>query len=171
MPFDIGWTEIAIIAVVAIIFIGPRDLPRVLKTMGEWVAQFRKLSREFRRHVDDMIRETELDEVKRQIQSVGDHDVGNYVRNTIDPKGELAEAFDFGGEEFKGLKSDGSPETTIEEKPAEPADDKSAEPAAGSEVAAGSESDSSNARPETDRTRGADAAGSDGPKDRTRGAE
>ncbi|MDA0239891.1 MAG: Sec-independent protein translocase protein TatB, partial [Proteobacteria bacterium] len=49
--FDIGWTEIAIIGLVALIIIGPKDLPRVLRTLGQWTAKARGLTREFRGHV------------------------------------------------------------------------------------------------------------------------
>jgi len=65
---DIGWTEMAVIAVVAIIAIGPKDLPMALKTVGQWVARARGLAREFQNSVDDMIREAELDKVKKEVE-------------------------------------------------------------------------------------------------------
>lgn len=92
--FDIGWTEIAIIAVVAIIVIGPRDLPRVLRTLGEYVGKAKAMTNEFRRHVDDMIRETELDEVKKQIDAASSADIEGYVENTIDPRGEIKQTIE-----------------------------------------------------------------------------
>ena len=105
--FDIGWTEIAVIVIIAIVVIGPKDLPRALKTVGEWVGRAKALTREFRRHVDDMIRESELDDIKKQIESAGNTDVSAMVEHSIDPKGELKDAFEFGGEEFaRSLKDD-----------------------------------------------------------------
>lgn len=151
MPFDIGWTEIAVVVVVAIIFIGPKDLPRVLRTMGEWIAKAKSLTREFRGYVDEMIREAELDEVKREIESIGDADVGRYVENTIDPTGEIKDAFDFGGSEFDGTptsRADVAPEPTPAEIPAEPETPAPAEPAPSEPAADG-----------------------DGPKDQARGGE
>ncbi len=108
--FDIGWTEIAVIVIIAIIVIGPKDLPRALKTVGEWVGRAKSLTREFRRHVDDMIRESELDDIKKQIESVGNTDVSSMVEHSIDPKGELKDAFEFGGEEFSRSLKDEAPQ-------------------------------------------------------------
>lgn len=98
--FDIGWTEITIIVIVAIIVIGPKDLPRVLRTVGQWVGKAKAMTREFRGHIDDMIQETDLADIKKQIDSVGTMDVEKMVENTIDPNSEIKEAFDFSGDEF-----------------------------------------------------------------------
>ncbi|MBT7955400.1 MAG: twin-arginine translocase subunit TatB [Rhodospirillaceae bacterium] len=98
--FDIGWTEITIILIVAIIVIGPKDLPRVLRTVGQWVGKAKAMTREFRGHVDDMIRDTELDEVKKQIESVGSFDANDALEKAIDGDGEIKNAFDFSGDEF-----------------------------------------------------------------------
>ena len=65
---DIGWSEMIVIVVVAIIVIGPRDLPGVLRSVGRWVGKARSLSREFQRNLNDIARETEFDEVKRSIR-------------------------------------------------------------------------------------------------------
>ena len=61
--FDIGWSEMAVILLVALVVIGPRDLPRVARTMGRWVAKGRAMAREFQTALEDMARETELDKV------------------------------------------------------------------------------------------------------------
>ena len=55
--FDIGWDELLLIALVALVVIGPKDLPAVLRTLGAWVAKARNLAGEFRSHVDEMLRE------------------------------------------------------------------------------------------------------------------
>ena len=65
---DIGWSEMLVIVVVAILVIGPRDLPGVLRTVGRWVGKVRSLSREFQRSLNDIARETEFDEVQRSIR-------------------------------------------------------------------------------------------------------
>ena len=77
--FDIGWTEIAIIVVVAVIVIGPTDMPRVLRVCGQMIGKAKALTREFRGHIDDIIRESELDEVKRQIDGKDDARRGRRV--------------------------------------------------------------------------------------------
>ena len=85
--FDIGWTEITFILIFAIIVIGPKELPRVLRTVGQWVGKAKSMTRDFRGHVDDMIRDTELDEVKKQIDSVGLFDPNTALEDTIDSDG------------------------------------------------------------------------------------
>jgi sec-independent protein translocase protein TatB len=90
--FDIGWSEMAVIAVVALVVIGPKDLPRALKTVGLWVRKARSISREFQGHVDQMIREAELDELREQVEKVNKLDLKKEIEKTVDPTGSLAES-------------------------------------------------------------------------------
>ena len=92
--FDIGWSEMLVILVVALIVIGPKDLPRVARTVGRWVAKGRSMAREFQVAIEDMAREAELDKVKKEIEKVGRTDVGKTIERTVDPGGELGKAFD-----------------------------------------------------------------------------
>jgi sec-independent protein translocase protein TatB len=64
--FDIGYAEILVIAVVALVVIGPKDLPRVMRTVGQWVGRARGMARHFRSGVDTMIREAELEEMEKK---------------------------------------------------------------------------------------------------------
>lgn len=64
--FDLGFDELLVIAVVAIVVIGPKDLPMALRTVGRWVAKVRRISGHFRTGVETMIREAELEEMERQ---------------------------------------------------------------------------------------------------------
>ncbi len=91
--FDIGWTEMAVIALVVIIFIGPKELPGVLRTLGQWVSKARAMAREFQDGLEDMARETGLDEAKREIESATG-DIGGMIEKSIDPDAELKGAFD-----------------------------------------------------------------------------
>ena len=91
--FDIGWTEMAVIALVVIIFIGPKELPGVLRTLGQWVSKARAMAREFQDGLEDMVRETGLDEAKREIESATG-DIGGMIEKSIDPGAELKGAFD-----------------------------------------------------------------------------
>ncbi len=116
--FDIGWSEIAIIVVVGIIIIGPKDLPRVLRVMGQMVGKAKALTREFRGHVDDIIRESELDEVKRQIDNAGETGMQGMIENTIDPDREFRDAVDLSGDELNdplGLEEDRQKEVQAEQ--------------------------------------------------------
>src|SRR5579871_6604733 len=65
--FGIDSSEFLLIAIVALVVIGPKELPGLLRTWGKWMAQMRGMASEFRGHVDEMIRQSELDEVKKQL--------------------------------------------------------------------------------------------------------
>jgi sec-independent protein translocase protein TatB len=92
--FDVGWSEMALVLLVALIVIGPKDLPRVARTMGQWAGKGRAMAREFQRALEDMAREAELDKVKEEIEKAGRTDFGKTIEKTIDPSGELSKAFD-----------------------------------------------------------------------------
>jgi sec-independent protein translocase protein TatB len=70
--FDIGYSELLVIAVVALIVIGPKDLPRVMRIVGQWVGRARGMARHFRSGVDTMIREAELEEMEKKWREEND---------------------------------------------------------------------------------------------------
>jgi sec-independent protein translocase protein TatB len=84
----------AVIAVVALVVIGPKDLPRVMRTVGMWVGRARAVAREFQSSLDQMIREAELDEMKKQVEKAASLDIGQEIQKTIDPGNELQKQLD-----------------------------------------------------------------------------
>src|SRR6266702_1349614 len=92
MLFDIGWPELMLIGIVALVVIGPKDLPRALRVAGFWVRKARTLSREFQGSIDQMIREAELEEVRQDLKKATEFDLENEIRSTVDPTGELAQS-------------------------------------------------------------------------------
>lgn len=66
---DFGWSQIMLIAAVALIVLGPKELPRVIKSVTEWAGKARGLAREFRSSVDEMMRETELKNLKTEFET------------------------------------------------------------------------------------------------------
>lgn len=64
--FDIGWDEMLLTVIIAIIVIGPKELPRALRTAGRWIAKVRRVSGHFRTGIETMIREAELEEMEKQ---------------------------------------------------------------------------------------------------------
>ena len=64
--FDIAPTELLIVALVALVVIGPKDLPRVMRTVGQWVGRARGMARHFRSGIDTMMREAELEEMEKR---------------------------------------------------------------------------------------------------------
>jgi sec-independent protein translocase protein TatB len=92
--FDFAWSELMVIALVALIVIGPKDLPRVLRTLGKWMSRARMIAREFQGSIDQMIRESELDEVRREVQKVAEIDLDHQIKSSVDPQGEIQKALD-----------------------------------------------------------------------------
>ncbi|MBY6263594.1 twin-arginine translocase subunit TatB [Azospirillum sp. 412522] len=92
--FDIAWSELMVIAVIALVVIGPKDLPKAIFTLGKWVRKARGVAREFQTHIDDMMRETELDELRKEALKTRDLNIKKMMEDTIDPQGEVGKAFD-----------------------------------------------------------------------------
>lgn len=64
--FDIGASELLVLVIVAIVVIGPKDLPMALRTAGRWVAKMRRVSNHFKAGIETMIREAEMEEMERK---------------------------------------------------------------------------------------------------------
>ena len=89
--FDFAWSELIVIGAVALVVIGPKDLPKALKTAGMLVRRARTLAREFQNSIDDMIREAELEEVRKTVQETTRFDLDKTIHKTLDPDGTLNE--------------------------------------------------------------------------------
>lgn len=79
----LDFSEILIIGVVALIVVGPKELPAMMRTVGQWVAKARRLASEFQGQVNEAIREAELDDVKKQVDDL----------RSLSPKALVAEQF------------------------------------------------------------------------------
>ncbi|MBF5094313.1 twin-arginine translocase subunit TatB [Azospirillum sp. INR13] len=119
--FDIAWSELMVIAVIALVVIGPKDLPKAIFTLGKWVRKARGVAREFQTHIDDMMRETELDELRKEALKTRDLNIKKMMEDTIDPKGEVGKAFDSKGFDV-GLNghAGSTPEPDLPQVPAAP---------------------------------------------------
>ncbi|MBF0267343.1 MAG: twin-arginine translocase subunit TatB [Alphaproteobacteria bacterium] len=89
---DVDISEVAVIAVIALVVIGPKDLPKVLRVMGQWTRKARAMAGEFQKSVDDMMRESELDDLRKQAQAFNTVNVQAEIERAVDPKGEVASA-------------------------------------------------------------------------------
>ena len=81
--FDIGWTELLLIAVVAIVVIGPKDLPRAMRTVGQWTTRVKRMAGDFQRQFNEAVREAELDDVKNQVTKLGKLDPMADLRKSL----------------------------------------------------------------------------------------
>ena len=78
--FDIGWSELMVLGIIALIVIGPKDLPVVLRTIGRYAGMLKRQAAEFRAQFEEAIRETEYDKIKREMEALG-QDVETKVRD------------------------------------------------------------------------------------------
>ena len=82
--FDFAWSEIALIGVVALVAIGPKDLPVAIKTVADLVKKARKMAGEFQTHVDEMVREANLGEVRDQFNDLRRMDIKGKILDAVD---------------------------------------------------------------------------------------
>ena len=68
--FEIGWTEMLVIAIVMIVVVGPKDLPKMLRTFGKTVAKLRGMAGDFQKQFNEALKEAELDDVKKSIDDI-----------------------------------------------------------------------------------------------------
>jgi sec-independent protein translocase protein TatB len=115
--FDIGWSEFAVIAVVALIAIGPKELPGVLRMVGQWVGKARKMASEFQGQFQEAMREAEMADLKKSFDEVKEAASGFTTSNIM-----------------TSLESHANSALGVEEKPAT-----TAETTASSEVVASTE--------------------------------
>lgn len=87
--FDIGGLEMALIALIALLVIGPKDLPRVLRTVGHWMRKARSLAREFQSGLDDIVREADLEDAKKAIDSGRNFNIEKSIGDAVDPTGTM----------------------------------------------------------------------------------
>ena len=92
--FDIGWQELFILAVLFIIVIGPKDMPGAVRTITKWIRKARSMARDLQDGLDEVVREAELEDLKKEIQSPGGLDVAKRIGDAVDPTGEIAADMD-----------------------------------------------------------------------------
>ncbi|MEP3276996.1 MAG: Sec-independent protein translocase protein TatB [Stappiaceae bacterium] len=86
--FDIGWTELLVVAVIAIIVVGPKDLPGMLRTVGQTIGRLRRMATEFQGTFNDALKEAErqagVDEMRKEVESVGNFDPLSDLKKSIE---------------------------------------------------------------------------------------
>ncbi|MFZ1681188.1 MAG: Sec-independent protein translocase protein TatB [Rhizobiaceae bacterium] len=83
--FDIGWPEMLVIAVVMIVVVGPKDLPKMLRTVGRMASKLTSVAGDFRRQFDQALKEAELDDLKNSVDQIRSLDPRNIIRKELDP--------------------------------------------------------------------------------------
>ena len=91
--FDLGWQEFLLVALVAVVVVGPKDLPRVVRTVSQWIRKARSVASEFQGSLEEMAREADLDDVRKQVQSVSRDGIGKSLEKQFDPDGQIRSSF------------------------------------------------------------------------------
>ncbi|MBX3530758.1 MAG: Sec-independent protein translocase protein TatB [Rhizobiaceae bacterium] len=130
--FDIGWTEMLVIAIVMIVVVGPKDLPKMLRTFGKTTSKLRVMAGDFRKQFDEALKEAELDDVKGLVDDVRKLNPTNEIRQALNPMQKAAADVRAGLDSALNPQKPLAPSTpaTAALKPMEdPAAAKAAEPA------------------------------------------
>ena len=92
--FDIGWQELFIIAAIAIIVVGPRDLPRALKSISGYISKAKSMVRELQSGIDEVAREVDLENIRKDAQEVGNIDIESELKDAVAPAKAIEKEFD-----------------------------------------------------------------------------
>jgi sec-independent protein translocase protein TatB len=92
--FDLAWSEIALIAVVAVVVIGPKDLPDAVRGVARMVRKARQMAGEFRGQADELVREANLHEVRDSLNEIRNFNIRDTFEKTVDGDGTLRKTFE-----------------------------------------------------------------------------
>ena len=118
--FEIGASELLVIVIVAIVVIGPKEMPRALRTAGRWVGQIRRVSGHFRAGIDAMVREAELEDMEKKWKAQNEAIMKKSAANAEAETGEPV---------MTGPPPTDNPPIAMDEAPDPPADDPAHRPA------------------------------------------
>ena len=91
--FDFAWSEILLIGAVALIAIGPKDMPAAIRTVSGMIKKARRMAGEFQTHVDEMVREADLGDVKKAFTDIRNLDIPSMLEKHVDPDRTIRNTF------------------------------------------------------------------------------
>jgi sec-independent protein translocase protein TatB len=91
--FDFAWSEILLIGAVALIAIGPKDMPAAIRTVSSMIKKARRMAAEFQTHVDEMVREADLGDVKKAFTDIRNLDLTSVIEKHVDPDRSIRNTF------------------------------------------------------------------------------
>ncbi len=147
--FEIGWGELLIIGVVALIAIGPKELPGVLRTLGQWMNKLRRMASEFQSQFHEAMREAEMADLKKQVDDMTSQ-AQSYA--SFDPVAEVRRELDSTQQQIESAMADKPTEASLV----------AAEPSAAPAITPSTDVAAPSSAPSEPATAGADAAKPDG---------
>lgn len=112
--FDIGWTEMLVIAIVMIVVVGPKDLPKMLRTFGKMTTKMRSMAGDFQKQFNEALKEAELDDVKKSVDALRSMNPANEIKKQLNPFEKAA------ADVRAGLQSAMAPKPSTAGEPAAP---------------------------------------------------
>jgi sec-independent protein translocase protein TatB len=125
--FDLGWGELLVVGVVALVVLGPKELPNALRTVSNLTRTARKLAGEFQSGINEIVREAELEDARKAAQSISKGSISQAIDKAVDPGGEMKSAVADVGKDVKSISSPASvgpvipPSPVIDPSPTKPA--------------------------------------------------
>ena len=104
--FDIGWGELLLIGIVALIAIGPKELPTVLRTVGQWMGKLRRMATEFQNQFQEAMREAEMADLKKQVDDLTSQ-AQSYTN--FDPVGDVRREFESAQRQVESAMTNNNP--------------------------------------------------------------
>jgi sec-independent protein translocase protein TatB len=101
--FDFSWSELLLIGIVALIFIGPKELPGVLRTLGQWMSKIRRMAGDFQNQFHDAMREAELADLKKEVDEMAAQ-ASHYAN--IDPLADVRKEMESAQRDIEGAVAD-----------------------------------------------------------------
>lgn len=93
--FDFSWSEIALIVIVALVFIGPKEMPTAIRAVSRGLKAVRRIASEFQGHVDEMVRDADLGEARDHLRDLKRFDFRDRIARTIDSDQTISKSLDF----------------------------------------------------------------------------
>ncbi len=113
--FGIGSAELLMIAIIALIVVGPKDLPKLLKTLGKYVAKIKSMARDFQGHIDDATREAGVDDLKSEFADATDFDLDEDFKKQ---EAELSKVFEQSALDPADKPAKAAKKSAVKKKPA-----------------------------------------------------
>lgn len=121
--FDFSWSQIMLIGVVALVLIGPKDLPIALRAISNMIKKARSMAAEFHTHVDDMMKSVDLKDVKNQFNDIRNFDLRSEIEKVVDPDRSLRDTFNTDPLDHGATTPDATPAASPPEPPVTPPPD------------------------------------------------
>ncbi len=113
--FDFSWSQIMLIGVVALVLIGPKDLPIALRAISNLVKKARSMAAEFHTHVDDLMKDADLKGVRDQFKDIRNFDIRSEIEKAVDPDRSIRDTFNSNPlDTTSGTTTTSAADTTLE---------------------------------------------------------